>query len=259
MELTVEALKEARFKGPVAFYDGRAGMARQDFVSVDEPRFGYFWQRQDRKDKGRQAYMVDGFEVADLVEAVKLLAQPPREDSPAELRRKSVDLFRESPRLGVATRALSEAECNAAVGPMGSVQAWMERVSHPWHVGMNAYSDSEREANRDFPRWIYNAKHSAHEMSRAMYLFARDREKPDEAQLQCAMGQKCASCPILAHVEKAMTAERERAKFPRDIDDQDVDAAKAWTCIAHILQTNTEVHDGAMFSTKEDRERSDFF
>jgi hypothetical protein len=69
LDLSENGLKAAKFKGPVRFIDGRGGMARQDYQCVDEPRFGYFWQRNDRKDKGRQAYMVDGVEVADLAEA----------------------------------------------------------------------------------------------------------------------------------------------------------------------------------------------
>ena len=48
------------FRGPVRFYDGRKGMARQDYECVAEPRFGYSWQRENRQDKGRQFYTVDG-------------------------------------------------------------------------------------------------------------------------------------------------------------------------------------------------------
>jgi hypothetical protein len=82
----IDDLKKAKFRGPVAFYDGARGMARQDFECVDNPRFGCFWRRENSKDKGRTAYMVDGCEVADLDEAARLLALPPDPDSPREKR-----------------------------------------------------------------------------------------------------------------------------------------------------------------------------
>jgi hypothetical protein len=147
LELTIEALKAAEFRGPVKFYDGRGGMARQDFECVAEPRFGYFWQRESRKDKGRQAYMVDGREVASLDEAVKLLALPPSPDSPDEKLKAWREEFMASPKLaGRATRANSEARCNADAGPFAMQRAWLQRADHPWHVGLNRFSDLEREA-----------------------------------------------------------------------------------------------------------------
>lgn len=109
LDLSENGLKAAKFKGPVRFIDGRGGMARQDYQCVDEPRFGYFWQRNDRKDKGRQAYMVDGVEVADLAEAARLLALPRSETSPDALSDRSLNEFMASPQLaGTATRALSD-------------------------------------------------------------------------------------------------------------------------------------------------------
>ena len=75
-------LSKGQFRGPVKFYDGRGGWARQDFQSMAEPRFGYAWQREDRNDRGRTWWMVDGKEVADFDEADRLLASPPAADSP---------------------------------------------------------------------------------------------------------------------------------------------------------------------------------
>lgn len=253
MELTEKSLAEAKFKGPVAFYDGRNGMARQDFQCIDEPRFGYFWQRENRKDSGRQSFMVDGAEVESLEQAAAILASPPRQDSPSELRRQSMDEFQSSPRLNYgATRALSEARCNADSGPFGMVRAWMHRAADAWHGAMNAFSDTERKAGRDFPFWIYHAKHAAHESYRAMYLFEADRKS--DTGLTCAFGTSCRECPILQQVETTMIEARTREPFPKEIEDTDIDAAKTWTCIAHILQKNQNFIDGAMFTTKADRE-----
>ena len=251
LELTTDALKKAEFRGPVRFYDGRGGMARQDFECVAEPRFGYFWQRENRKDKGRQAYTVDGKEVENLDEACRLLADPPAADSPDVLLRQSIDEFHASPPLNYgATRANSEARFNADAGPFGMVRAWTQRADHPWHVGINTLADEARKTGEAWPRWLYQTKTAAHETYRGFYLFSRDRETA--SGLMCARGVKCAECPILQQIETSMVAAR-TARFAREITDADIDAAKVWTCISHLLTGGTDMHEGA-WSTKEDRE-----
>lgn len=251
--LTPEALKEAKFRGPVRFYDGAKGMARQDFQCVDEPRFGYFWTRKDRKDRGRQAYMVDGKEVADLDEACRLLAAPVDPESPDAVLRREVDEFRESPALNYgATRALSEARCNADGGPFGMMRAWMQRAGHVFHVGVNAHADRLRKANDEWPSWLYRVKSAAHETSRGMYLFAADRK--EDTGLKCALGKRCRDCPILQDIETAMVDGRTRKPFIYDVEDSDIDAAKVWTCIGHALSTGKGIYDNTFFTTKQSRE-----
>lgn len=252
LELTAEALSKAPFRGPVRFYDGRGGMARQDFECVAEPRFGYFWQRESREDRGRQAYMVDGREVADLDEACRLLAAPPAPDSPDAVLRKSIDEFKASPALNYgATRALSEARCNADAGPFGMIRAWKQRADQPWHVGINNLSDAARKAGEEWPRWLYQTKTATHEMSRGFYLFTRDRDA--DVGLMCARGVNCRECPILRQIETSM-AEARTGSFAREITEADIDAAKVWTCLGHLLTAGNDIHEGA-WSMKEDRER----
>lgn len=256
VELTVAALGKAKFRGPVAFYDGRGGMARQDFECVDEPRFGYFWQRENREDKGRQAYMVDGREVADFDEAVQLLSQPIPDDSPDAIRRRDTEEFHASPRLNNGPyRALSEARCNADVEPFGMIRAWMHRADNAWHVGINAFSDAEREAKREFPHWLYKTKSAAHELYRAMYLFAGDEKK--DTGLKCAYGVSCRDCPILKIIGDKMRERRDAARFPAALEDSDIHAALAWTCIGHVMDGKQDTIDGAFFTTAADRERGD--
>ena len=256
LELTAEALKKAEFRGPVRFYYGRGGMARQDFECVADPRFGYFWTRENRKDKGRQAYTVDGKEVADLDEACRLLAKPPAADSPDVLARQFIDEFHASPRLNYgATRALSEARCNADVGPFGMVRAWKQRADHPWHVGINKLADEARKTGEEWPHWLYQTKTAAHESYRGFYLFTREREVG--TGLMCARGVKCRECPILQQIEASMI-EAWTARFAIEITDADIDAAKVWTCIGHLLTGGTNIHEGA-WSTKEDRESGDIW
>jgi hypothetical protein len=243
LALTAEGLKAAKFRGPTAFYDGAKGMAQQDFECVIEPRFGYSWRRETRKDHGRQFYTVDGVEVADIADACRLLALPPADDSPRELMRR---MFEEM-------RAQNFAECNANAGPFGTVRAWMLRASGAWHGGINAYADQERKEGREWPsmRWLYNAKHAMHETYRGMYLFEADRKA--DTGLKCALGKKCRTCPILKTIEESMEISKAQGPFPSGIEDTDIDAAKVATCIAHILQTKTDIIDGAFFSTKDDR------
>jgi hypothetical protein len=253
-DLTPEALAKANFRGPVRFYDGAKGMARQDWECVDEPRFTYAWQREHSEDKGRQFYMVDGREVADLAEAAKLLALPAPADSPEELHKAEIDAFKFSPRIaGRATRALSESHCNGDAGPFGTVRAWLQRAASDWHGGINRYADKQVKAGKEWPRWLYNAKDAAQESYRAMYLLAADREK--DTDLTCALGTRLRDCPILQEIEAAMR--EERGNPDRVVDDADIDAVKYWTCMGHVLTTDhQQIYDGMVLSTKDDRERT---
>lgn len=255
MQMTPEELKGATFRGPVRFYDGRKGMAQQDFECVAEPRFGYSWRRESRHDKGRQFYTVDWTEVADLEEAARLLAEPPRSDSGAETHRRSIADFKAAPKLNyAATRAQNMAEMNADAAPFGQVRTWLHRAGNAWHQGINRYSDYERQGGRDFPFWLYRAKDAAHESYRLIYLFEHDLK--EDTGLVCVMGTKCRSCPILQSVEAAMIAARDNERWPSPIEDSDIAAAKAWSCITHVLTSGTDPVDGAFLMNKRDRENA---
>lgn len=250
--LTAEALRAMKFRGPVKFYDGRNGWARQDFVCVDLPRFAYAWQRENRSDKGRQWYMVDGDEVATLEEAAERLKLPPNPNSRAEIERPEIDDFKFAPQLEYgASRAGNVAWCNASAGPFATLHSMMDRAENAWHRGINQFSDAERQAGREFPHWLYTVKSGAHELSRAMILFDMERKK-DEG-LRCALGVTCRECPILRTIEQAMIAARSD-KWPSHNDDADIDGAKAFTCVGHILSSQGNPVDGVYFSRKEDRD-----
>lgn len=258
IELTVEALKATKMKGPTRFGDGARGMAFQDFESVDEPRFGYRWHRDHRKDPGRQFYTVDWEEVASLEEAIEKLSKPADPGSQREVWRQFAEETKDSPRMNVgACSALNEARCNASAGPFGMVRAFLRRAENAWHGGINAYADAIRNAGgdrADHPDWLYNAKSAAQEMHRGQYLFAALREK--ETGLKCALGVQCSKCPILKTIEETMVVRREKSGFPTDINDHDIDAAKVLTCIGHVLQEKAGKYicDGAFWYRPEDRE-----
>lgn len=254
MTYEVEALEKMRFRGPVRFYDGRKGMAQQDFQAVDEPRFGYSWRREEYADKGRQFFTVDGDEVADLADAARKLAEPPSPDSKLEVLRRYAEETHKAPRIGGCYNALSEARSNASAGPFGQVRAFIQRADHSWHVGMNRYSETERAAGNAFPHWLYNVKSAAHEMYRLMYLWESD--KATDTNLRCMLGVKCRDCGILQAVEGAMREEQiSERPFKRDITDDDIKAAKVMTCLGHMLQTAPGEYMGeGMIKSKADRE-----
>ncbi|NKB56818.1 MAG: hypothetical protein GKS00_10825 [Alphaproteobacteria bacterium] len=255
LKLSIEALKDAKFRGPIAFYDGKNGMARQDFECIEEPRFSYSWRRENSCDKGRQFYMVDGKEVEDLAEACKLLALPPASDSPVEQFKRKMDELSASPKLNYgATRALLEARCNADVGAFGTMRAWMHRTYNAIHDGINKFSNIEQEAGREFPHWLYRIKSGAHEVSRAIYLFKADAKK--DTGLMCALGKRCRDCLVLSTIEASMIEARTRGPFSRDIEDVDIHSAKSWICVGHILSENAKVINGEFLSTKESRSNS---
>jgi hypothetical protein len=252
LELTPKALSEAKFKGPTKFYDYADGGARQDFECVDEPRFGYAWQRASRADNGRQFYMVDGCEVADLDEAVRLLYLPIDPERPNAVSRGEFDEFRKSPSLNYGgSRAWNEAECNWDAGPFGMVRASVRRAENAWRVGINAFAAAEREVGRDWPRWLYEVKNAAHESYRLMDLFRSDRKT--DTDLRCTLGKRCRDCPVLRAIDTAMV-EQQRMKWQSGVEDFDIDAAKTWTSVGHILRENAQVTPGGFLSTKAQRD-----
>lgn len=253
MTYTAEGLKNLEFRGPVRFSDGSAGWAQQDFECISEPRFSYAWQREDYKDKtGRQFYMVDGKQVKDLDEAAALLNAPVDPESPAEVWKRGIAEFGASPSVRY-TRALSEARCNAEVGPFGQVRAFVERASGAWHGGINKVSDDARKAGEEWPRWLYGIKSATYEMFRLMWLWEADRKR--DTGLKCALGVRCRDCSILKTIEASMIAEREPRGIlgPKEIWDKDIDAAKTLTCIGHVLGTAPDLHWEGLLATDDDR------
>lgn len=115
---------------------------------------------------------------------------------------------------------------------------------HRWHVGINASQSHEH--------FMYEAKAASQEVGRLTYWFARERldEMPklhrhcslsptvpvEDNHLTCCLGVECRKCPFLAALDKA------------DLDGDERDRAKAWTCVAHVL---TESGKKPMLDTSE--------
>lgn len=111
---------------------------------------------------------------------------------------------------------------------------------HQWHVAINA-------ANQDppFRRWMYDAKAIADEVPRLVRLLALERtgslpklhqqcshstpETITDNHLTCCLGVECRSCEALQALDKAQ------------LPPEQIDTAKAWTCVAHILREGGDV------------------
>ena len=139
----------------------------------------------------------------------------------------------------------------------------MERLkyplSHEWHVAVNRHSDERRAAGNEWlkTRFMYDAKTMAGEVPRMVMLFKAEREKalPQTHQqcsmqaqvpvkdnhLSCRLGVKARECPHLVALEK----------IERCTPD-DIDAAKAWTCAAHIVsQGGDHMNEGYMLTVSD--------
>jgi len=136
----------------------------------------------------------------------------------------------------------------------------MERTKYPlnheWHVSINRHSDAMRKEGKDWPKFMYAAKDMADEVPRLAMIFKQEREgtltkthKQCSMQnevpvidnhLTCAMGKKCASCPILKSLEKTDRASGE-----------DIDLIKAWTCASHIISSGMHYDCGFVQSVDD--------
>ena len=111
------------------------------------------------------------------------------------------------------------------------------KVSHAWHVALNAANFVQGMAKRR--HWMYHGKQLADEVPRLMRLFAMERtgnmstirrqcsysplEVIQDNHLTCCMGVECRSCEHLLALDKA------------ELTPEQIDECKAWTCAAHIL------------------------
>ena len=129
--------------------------------------------------------------------------------------------------------------------------------NHEWHVAINKHSDKEKRKGKDWPRFMFEAKTAADELPRLEQLFKLDREGklPDyhkqcsmsEKQaidgncLTCCLGVKTNECQHLLSLEKIKRSSLE-----------DIDAAKAWTCVTHIISSGGDTLREGYILTKGD-------
>lgn len=137
-------------------------------------------------------------------------------------------------------------------------RARIEKMSHEWHVAINKHHyPVDRAIDIERSAFMYAAKDAASEVYRLPLLFKMQREdtlpkvhrqcshsEPVSVvknELTCCLGVKCAACPQLMALD-AMKAAPE-----------DIDVAKAWTCVAHILAEGGDMAGEGFILTTDDR------
>lgn len=127
---------------------------------------------------------------------------------------------------------------------------------HRWHVAINDYT-RDADGPWDKLRFMYEAKTMADEVPRLTYLFGLERrgelpkmhrqcshqepEPIEDEHLTCCLGVECRECPMLKAVEGA------------DLSGEEQDAAKAWTCVAHIVSEGGDPAGEGYVLTESDR------
>lgn len=130
--------------------------------------------------------------------------------------------------------------------------------SHEWHVSINEAADVLRDKGEEHPHYMYEAKSMADEVPRLIMLFRAEREKKlpknhqqcsrqeqkliEDNYLTCCLGVKCSECPSLLALEKTVRCEQ-----------SDIDTAKAWTCVSHIVGKGGDTMGEGYILTKGDR------
>jgi hypothetical protein len=129
---------------------------------------------------------------------------------------------------------------------------------HFWHVAINRHADDQAKAKKHWPRFMYEAKSAAGQVSHMAALFKREREGALPAthqqcshqapvpvrdnHLTCCLGAKCRECDHLLALEGIAGAAPE-----------EIDVAKAWTCTAHILMSGGDPQNEGYLLRTDDR------
>lgn len=135
----------------------------------------------------------------------------------------------------------------------------MSDARHRWHVGVNRFHDKARakEVSWNESRFMYDAMHASDEVPRLTRLFGMERrgELPTIHKqcshspsvdihvnfTTCCLGVRCSACPFLQGIEDA------------ELSDHEKDAAKAWTCVTHIVSKGGDPAGEGYVLTRDDR------
>lgn len=133
--------------------------------------------------------------------------------------------------------------------------------THRWHVAINRFcwpkaGDPPVVRSGD-NHWMYEAKNAADEVPRLTRLFMMERtdalpkihrqcshaapEPVIDNVLTCCLGVKCAACPEL------------QAIGTMEGTPEEIDTAKAWTCVAHVLSKGGDFAGEGYILTTDDR------
>ncbi|MDX2059901.1 MAG: hypothetical protein SFV24_18980, partial [Gemmatimonadales bacterium] len=126
-----------------------------------------------------------------------------------------------------------------------------------WHRAVNAFHWPAEGPKRTHDKWMYEAMDMASEVERLPLLFRKEREggltkvhqqcslSPTEPvadnHLTCCLGIECRKCPQLLALESA------------ELSPEEIDRAKAWTCVAHIAMSGGDPAGEGYILTTDDR------
>lgn len=130
-------------------------------------------------------------------------------------------------------------------------------LGQSWHEAINQHSQGLAGTD-DWPSFMHEAKTARDEIPRMELLFGKERKgelpkvssgcscghegKPIENNyLQCCLGKKTKECSHLLALENS------------DLQPEQIDHAKAWTCAAHILSSGGDVMGEGYLLTVGDR------
>lgn len=127
---------------------------------------------------------------------------------------------------------------------------------HQWHVAINKHNHPLEVKDWKDRKWMYDAKQIADEQPRLVILFKMERDgtlptahqqcsrsEPEpvvDNHLTCCLGVKCKECPVLLSLEAMAAAPEE------------IDVAKSWTCVAHILTQDQMIDTSEGYIMTED-------
>lgn len=128
---------------------------------------------------------------------------------------------------------------------------------HAWHVAINNHAQSARESAREWPRFMYEAKSAWAEVPRLTKIIGMERrgelrkdhqqcshvtaEPVPDNHLSCCLGVECRKCPHLLALDAAK------------LTPEQIDEAKAWTCVGHILMSGGDTANEGFLLAVDDR------
>lgn len=129
------------------------------------------------------------------------------------------------------------------------------RFSHEWHVAINRFHDGKHGDDRR--SFMYEAKAAADEVPRLTMLFQAERlgklplvhqqcsccppQPIPTNHLTCCLGTRCSECPMLKALDAA------------ELSADQIDIAKAWTCVTHIIGEGGDMAGEGYILTVDDR------
>lgn len=129
------------------------------------------------------------------------------------------------------------------------------QFDNEWHAAINAFNWN-RPKDEPYRSWMYEAKDARRESKRLVRLFKAEREGTlpgshkqcsmtptvpvTDNHLTCCLGVQCRKCPELLALDSAK------------MEPAQIDEAKAWTCVAHILtKGGDEAREGYVLTTDD--------